>query len=208
MKMQKYDSIIFDLDGTLWDSVECVVAIWNNALVKAGIEPTLGYDELSRCMGLRIEQIFDRVIPQATQQQRDMIKETCTKTEQSYLAQRGGVLYDKVEETLAALKKTHRLFIVSNCQEGYIRAFYKAHGLDKYFEDFECAGRTGRPKGENIRLIADRSGLKSPVYIDDTIMDQTAAAEAGVDFIHAAYGFGEAENCVKAQSFEDIPSLV
>ena len=206
--MQKYDSIIFDLDGTLWDSVECVVAIWNNALVKAGIEPTLGYDELSRCMGLRIEQIFDRVIPQATQQQRDMIKETCTKTEQSYLAQRGGVLYDKVEETLAALKKTHRLFIVSNCQEGYIRAFYKAHGLDKYFEDFECAGRTGRPKGENIRLIADRSGLKSPVYIGDTIMDQTAAAEAGVDFIHAAYGFGEAENCVKAQSFEDIPSLV
>ena len=206
--MQKYDGIIFDLDGTLWDSVECVVAIWNNALEKAGIAPTMNYKELSRCMGLRIEQIFDRVIPQATPEQRRQIKQTCVETEQDYLAQHGGILYDGVEETLKKLKQTHRLFIVSNCQEGYINAFYRAHGLKKYFEDDECAGRTGKSKGENIRLLADRRGLERPVYIGDTIMDCQAAGEAGVDFIHAAYGFGEAECSCAVKNFTDIPVVV
>ncbi len=208
MEKHKYDSIIFDLDGTLWDAVECVVTIWNDALEKAGIEPTLNYEQLSRCMGLRIEQIFDRVIPQATQQQRELIKENCAKTEQKYLAEKGGVLYDNVEDTLAALRKTHRLFIVSNCGIGYINAFFKAHGLDKYFEDFECAGRTGLPKGDNIRLLAERHNLRAPVYIGDTVSDFEAANAAKVPFIHAAYGFGEVECDVKALSFSQIPSLV
>ena len=206
--MAKYDGIIFDLDGTLWDAVDCVVEIWNSALEKAGIEPTMNYNELSRCMGMRIEQIFDRVIPQATQEQRAQIKHTCTTTEQSYLAEHGGILYDGVEETLARLTKDHRLFIVSNCQEGYIRAFFKAHGLEPYFEGFECAGRTGKPKGENIRLLADRAGLERPVYIGDTILDLEAANEAGVPFIHAAYGFGEVSCDVKAGSFSEISALV
>lgn len=206
--MNRYDSIIFDLDGTLWDSVDCVVAIWNGALEAAGIEPTMSYDELSRCMGLRIEQIFDKVIPQATPEQRRLVKENCVKTEQKYLAEKGGTLYDKVEETLAALQKTHRLFIVSNCQDGYINAFFKAHGLRKYFEDYECAGRTGLAKGENIKLVVERSGLKAPVYIGDTISDYEAAVEAGVPFIHAAYGFGEVDGAAKAGSFAEITELV
>lgn len=206
--MNKYDGIIFDLDGTLWDAVECVVAIWNSALENAGIEPTMNYKELSRCMGLRIEQIFDRVIPQATAEQRAQIKQSCASTEQQYLAERGGVLYDKVEQTLQTLQKTHRLFIVSNCQDGYIKAFFKAHGLQKYFEDYECAGRTGLPKGDNIRLLEKRCGLSRPVYIGDTISDFEAAESAEIDFIHAAYGFGEVDCAVKAYRFEDIPSLV
>ena len=69
--MQKYDAVLFDLDGTLWDAVHTVVKIWNKVLVSVGLEPTMNYDELSKCMGLRIEQIFDRVIPFATEEQRE-----------------------------------------------------------------------------------------------------------------------------------------
>ena len=204
----KYDSIIFDLDGTLWDAVDGVVAIWNAALIKSGIEPTMNRDELSRCMGLLIEQIFDRVIPQTTPEQRIEIQKNIAETENGQLSKIGGVLYDKLEETLALLTKTHRLFIVSNCQDGYINAFFTAHGLRKYFEDYECAGRTGKPKSDNIRIIIERCGLDRPVYIGDTVFDLDAAKEANVPFIHAAYGFQEVDCEVHAYSFDEIPKLV
>ena len=203
--MRKYDGVIFDLDGTLWDSVKSVVDIWNKALASVGIEPTMNYGELSKCMGLRIEQIFDRVVPQATQEQRKLIKERCITLENGYLAQHGGVLYDGVEDTLKELQKEYRLFIVSNCQDGYIQAFFKAHGLQKYFEDYECAGRTGLSKGKNIRILAERNKLENPIYVGDTISDYEATVEAEVPFLFAEYGFGEVENVqLAADSFPEI----
>ena len=203
--MRKYDGVIFDLDGTLWDSVKSVVDIWNKALASVGIEPTMNYGELSKCMGLRIEQIFDRVVPQATQEQRKLIKERCITLENGYLAQHGGVLYDGVEDTLKELQKEYRLFIVSNCQDGYIQAFFKAHGLQKYFEDYECAGRTGLSKGKNIRILAERNKLENPIYVGDTISDYEATVEAEVPFLFAEYGFGEVENAqLAADSFPEI----
>ncbi len=207
--MQKYDSVIFDLDGTLWDSVRSVVQLWNNALIDVGIEPTMNYDELSKCMGLTMEQILEKVLPFATPEQRDRVRERCINTENEYLSENGGILYDGVEETLAQLKGTHRLYIVSNCQNGYIQAFFKAHGLEKYFYGYECAGRTGKPKGENIRLVVQREGLERPVFVGDTIFDFRAATEAGVPFIFASYGFGDVPEAeMKAEKFRDIPELV
>lgn len=205
----KFDGIIFDLDGTLWDSVRSVVVVWNNALKSAGIEPTMTYEQLSRYMGLRIEQIFDNVIPQATREQREQIIKSCTIDERHYLAEHGGILYDNEEEVLRRLKEEHRLFIVSNCQDGYIQGFYEAHGLQKYFEDYECAGRTGLSKGENIKLVAERNRLLNPVYVGDTISDFEAARAAGVPFIFAEYGFGIVEEPdFTAKTFEDIEKIV
>ena len=205
----KFDGIIFDLDGTLWDSVRSVVVVWNNALKSAGIEPTMTYEQLSRYMGLRIEQIFDNVLPHATDEQRTKIIESCTIDERHYLAEHGGILYDNEEEVLRQLKQNHSMFIVSNCQDGYIQGFYEAHGLEKYFDDYECAGRTGLPKGDNIKLVVQRNHLQKPVYIGDTISDYAAARAAGVPFIFAEYGFGEVENPdYTAKTFEDIIRIV
>lgn len=207
--MQKYDAVLFDLDGTLWDAVHTVVKIWNKVLVSVGLEPTMNYDELSKCMGLRIEQIFDRVIPFATEEQREQIKEGCILTENEYLSECGGILYEGVEETLAKLKEKYKLYVVSNCQDGYIQAFFKAHDLKKYFDGYECAGRTGMSKGENIKLVAQREGLKSPVYVGDTIFDYQAAEQAGVPFIFAEYGFGEVEDAqMTANSFVSLSDIL
>ena len=84
------------------------------------------------------------------------------------------------------------LYIVSNCQDGYIQCFGRYTGLERYICDFECSGVTGLSKGENIRLIARRNFLRSPIYVGDTAMDEESARSAGVPFIHAAYGFGQA----------------
>ena len=93
---------------------------------------------------------------------------------------------------LESLCKSRPLFIVSNCLPGYIESFLDVSGLGACFTAFESAGSTGLTKAGNIRLIAQRYGLKAPVYVGDTVMDEDSAAQAGCAFIHAGYGFGSA----------------
>jgi phosphoglycolate phosphatase len=83
------------------------------------------------------------------------------------------------------------MYIVSNCQEGYIETFLHYHRLETYFKDFESHGRTKLSKGENIRLVMMRNHIEEAVYIGDTRGDMEAAEQAGIPFIFAAYGFGK-----------------
>ena len=103
-------------------------------------------------------------------------------------------MLEGLEETLRKLKeKGYFLYIVSNCQVGYIEAFLEFHGLSAYFEDYESFGGTGREKGYNIRLVAERNHLDQAVYVGDTQGDYMAATEAGLPFIHARTGYGTVE---------------
>ena len=68
----------------------------------------------------------------------------------------------------------------------------KVCGLEELIRDMECFGRTGRPKGDNIRLVIERNHLDRALYVGDTAMDQEAADKAGVPFVHVSYGFGQA----------------
>lgn len=115
----------------------------------------------------------------------------CVKEEELYIRKHGGNLYPKLEETLNELSQNYKLFIVSNCQEGYIEAFLEYHKMSKYFLDTENAGKTKKSKGENIKLIIERNNLDKAIYVGDTQGDYEATMLAGIPFIHAKYGFGQ-----------------
>ncbi|MGX8704387.1 MAG: HAD hydrolase-like protein, partial [bacterium] len=83
------------------------------------------------------------------------------------------------------------IFIVSNCQAGYIEAMLEATGLGAFVTDHLCPGDTGKAKAANICQIIDKYSLTDAVYVGDTAGDAKAAAAAGIPFIFAAYGFGE-----------------
>lgn len=185
------DSIIFDLDGTLWDPTETVVAGWNqviNSYNGAANEVTIA--DLQGIMGLPVPEVGRRLFPNTDEDTRQRLLDDCCDMECDVLARQGGRLYEQVEEVLQALSAKYKLFIVSNCQAGYIEAFYEYHGLQKYFTDYENPGRTGLFKGENIKLVMDRNHLVSPVYVGDTEGDLKAAMFAGIPFVYASYGFG------------------
>ena len=101
-----------------------------------------------------------------------------------------------MEKTFLQLKQEgYKLYIVSNCQDGYIQVMMKNGGLEKDITDFESNGRTGKFKADNICLVLERNGIpkEAAVYVGDTPMDEIATREAGLRFIHAAYGYGKAE---------------
>lgn len=184
--------IIFDLDGTLWDSSKEVVSAWNIALERfKDVDFKLTVEDMHNLMGKQLDEIFKIMLGDMPEQRRFEIMVECAKEEESYIRQHGGNLYPKLEETLIELKENYKLFIVSNCQEGYIEAFLEYNDMGKYFLDTENAGRTKKSKGENIKLIMNRNHLDKAVYVGDTEGDYEATKLAGIPFIHAKYGFGQ-----------------
>ena len=203
------DSIIFDLDGTLWDSIEEISKTWSLVLSKYDYErKEVTVEDLQICMGKQLDEIGEILLPKLSIELRRKIMHECCTLENEYLGNYGGKLYENVEETLKELSKKYKLFIVSNCQDGYIECFFKAHKLDKYFTDYECPGRTGLSKGENNKLIIERNNLKNPVYVGDTEGDAESAKVAGIPFVFAKYGFGNVKEYQYAiNKFEDLSTL-
>ncbi len=203
-----FDGILFDLDGTLWDAVPEVTESWNQTLAREGVERRLTVEELRPCMGLLLSDIGAKLLPGVPPERREELISLCCTDENDYLARHGAALYPGEKEALSALSETYPLFVVSNCQSGYIEAFYQGAGLGKYFTDFESAGNTGLTKAENIALVVKRHGLKKPVYVGDTALDCASAQAAGVPFIHAAYGFGTVENAPAIHALGELAELL
>lgn len=206
-----FDGLLFDLDGTLWDSIDAICHSWNQVLARrvprcAGLVTRAN---VTGCMGMLLPDIVRRLIPDLPQNEIKPLQDELMVEENAYVAVHGGVLYPQVPETLAKLAEDYPLFIVSNCQAGYIEAFFQAHGLGGYFTDYENPGRTGKGKGENIALVVARNGLERPLYIGDTQGDYDAATAAGVPFLHAAYGFGSLTRPAPSVSaFSALPAAV
>lgn len=205
----KYDGIIFDLDGTLWDASAELTASWNAVLQKQPDVPgTLTLEDLQGVLGLGAEDLTAKLFPYLSKERRMQIFNDCAAYECDYLSVHGATLYPKLIETLETLQQEHTLYVVSNCNDGYIQSFLKAHNAGRLFRDFECIGRTGLPKSENIKRIVARNHLQNPVYVGDTQWDFDAATAAGVPFIFAAYGFGCVSGTPAIQSPSELPALV
>ena len=207
----KADSIIFDLDGTLWDSTQAVTATWNAVMRQhcPGARAEITRQEILGCMGLLLPDIWRKLFPaQPPAVQQAMVQQVC-RDELTLLEKTGGILYPRLEETLRLLHEQFALLIVSNCQAGYIECFLKAHRLERWFCDFENPDRTGQPKAGNIEIVVRRNGLRAPVYVGDTALDGQSARQAGVPFIHARYGFGQSDDFdAVIDSIDQLPGIL
>ncbi|MGE6394099.1 HAD family hydrolase [Chryseobacterium scophthalmum] len=186
-------NLIFDLDGTLWDPRATIIKIWNEVLTQRQLlQRELKPEDMDQYMGLLFDDILKDIIPGISDQQVQEILVEIVQKENKVLRTHGGILYEGVAETLTNLKKTHDLFIVSNCQDGYIEAFLEYYQFNDLFTDIESHGRTKKPKAENIKLIMERNHLshENSVYIGDTQTDYDSAKANHLSFIFCEYGFG------------------
>jgi len=203
----KEGAVLFDLDGTLWNSAREVLHCWNQVLSPLGRRITAA--ELDRLMGLTPREIGDVQFPDLPPAERYALTDRCLDAEPPYLFERGARLYPRVRETLARLHRRYFLALVSNCTEDYAQAFLHAHGLAGLFDDHETAGRTGLGKGENIALVLQRNRIERAVYIGDTAKDMAAAQTAHVPFLYASWGFGNLEGYQStAAAFSELEALV
>ena len=132
----------------------------------------------------------------------------CQKNEIILIKLEGGILFPKVAETLKELSITNNLYIVSNCQTGYIEAFLDFYNFNKYFKDFECAGSTNLSKEKNVEIIIERNSMKNPIYVSDTILDQRASLYNNIPYVYVSYGFGNVNKYTyKIDDFYDLKKI-
>lgn len=201
--------VIFDLDGTLWDSSYQVGIAWNTVFKNEGVDIELTPENMTVMMGRTVPEIGEAMLPFIPEPRRTEILDKCCAEENRRLNMYGGKPYPDVLDTLKRLSEKYPLFIVSNCEDGYIQSFLNYHKMWPFISDIECIGRTGLAKGGNIKLIVERNHLDKAVYIGDTGRDMRSAEEAGVPFIFAEYGFGDASEAqMRIKSFGELEALL
>lgn len=203
--------VIFDLDGTLWNSSANVAASWNVVIEQElGKANALTAEDILQYMGLTMTEIADLHFGFLPEKERYELSHKCEVFENGYITEHGGVLYEGVEETLAKLKEMGvQMAVVSNCQEGYIKAFLDSMDMWKYFVDYEEWGRTFLSKADNIKLVMERNGASKGIYVGDIQKDSDSAHKAGVECIYASYGFGEINDAIATlKSFDELPAVL
>ena len=199
-----YDAIIFDMDGTLVNFLKQMTISWNLTCKKYGWDKVITIDEMKSVMGLNGHDIGVRFFPNIDEDEATRRVYVCSAEEVDYFDQvEIGDTYIPNEEFLIKLSSKYKLFIVSNCLEGYIEIFLKKYNFEKYFIDSANAA-SGNTKAQNIKNIVKKHNLQNPVYVGDTIKDQESSIEANVDFIYAAYGFGKVQADKKIEKLEDL----
>jgi phosphoglycolate phosphatase len=198
-----YDALIFDLDGTLWDTTRPVLAAWKQVAQTTQGLPAVSESQIHSVMGLPQTEAFEKLLggihpPLLEKAARDFEEREIALLANHYL-------YPGVAEGLELLAGSFPLYLVSNCGTAYLDCFLKVSGVGKFFQDADCFGTTKTPKGDTISLVMRRNKKSKGAYVGDTAGDQIAARQAGLDFYHARYGFGSpAQDCLGFDSFPQV----
>jgi phosphoglycolate phosphatase len=203
------DSIIFDLDGTLWNASGSTAVGWSRVAKSLNLSTSISPDSIRSVSGLPFDECVETLFPGLSDTHSDL-EAHLDMAEKEEVLKSGVELYPGVAMLIPKLKEKYRLFIVSNCQEWYLKSFLEHSKLQPYFEDVLCFGQTNLSKSENIQKLVRQNQLRKPIYVGDTQWDQHAAFFAGVKFIFACYGFGKinTKRCPSVNSFLELSEFM
>ena len=206
----EFESLIFDIDGTLWDSRALVAEGYNIQLCREGLDHLCtNAAVLKTLFGKTMTDIADALLDTIPAPARYALMERCMATQNIYLQDNPcDIAYDSVKETLAELAKKYRLFIVSNSNCGYPELCMDKLGVTDLFSGHLCFGDTGAHKGVTIQKLMEKHNITYACYIGDTQGDKDATDMAGLPFIFCTYGFGQVDSFWKSiDKFEDLLNL-
>lgn len=210
MTKRPIDSMIFDMDGTLWDAVSTYCKVWDATFAALGIrrEP-VRREQLITQMGKTLDDIFDAIAAPDAPYRKDFF-ELLPRIEVAIEPVLGGTVYPGVAESLATLRRRGiKLFMVSNCLENGLDNFYTYSGLGAMFTDRRTYGGTGHDKDINLIDLQRAYKLERPVYVGDIQRDCDSTHKAGMEFVWASYGFGTCQNPdFTIRQFDDLLKLI
>ncbi len=196
--------IIFDLDGTLWDTLEATYKGANFICAKMKIDP-VNKEKIVTGMGLSFSDIAKHYMPRLDKEIREQIMEQIFVKTREIILEKGAKVYNGVKDIIIELSKSYKLGIVTNNNDEYVKAFLKVANLEEYFNCFIGTASYNMTKGEAIKKLLDENNVTKGIYVGDTKKDMIETEKANAIFIHANYGFDH--NFVTKYSINDIKEL-
>lgn len=202
--MPDLDALVFDLDGTLWDAAETTARGWSRAAQEQGLSRALTAADIGRVCGLPFDRCVETLFPELSPADRAALGPHLGRAEEEAVRRHGGILYPGVVSGLRRLSERAPVLLLSNCDRWYLEIFVEQSGLSSIFHDTLCYGDTGLEKDGNLRRLDELHGLGRVAYVGDTEGDRRACANAGVEFVYAAYGFGDLDATPAFGNFDDL----
>ena len=215
--MPQYDAVLFDLDGTLLNTLEDLTHAVNNTLRAYGY-PTLTPEAVRGFVGNGVRKLMERALPGGRQDAR--MEEALATFVQYYTAHcdRFTRPYDGVLDTLAALHEAGvKLAIVSNKNDEAVKALAR-----EYFGSLvqvAIGGQDGVPRKPApdmpLQALAALAAIpERTLYVGDSDVDFDTAQQTGMDCMLVGWGFrdGDALRCMGARFYvtdpAEIPALI
>lgn len=193
-----YKACIFDLDGTLANTLDSIAYFANSALKQCGYN-TIETNQYRYLVGEGVVKLIHRMLgtvcgtlgyTEADAQKLRAIYDDLYESDPTYVV----TDYTGMHETIAALKTAKiKLAVLSNkpqnCTAAIIDALFKAGTFDLCYGQREQVARKPSPQGALI--IARELGIESKecLYIGDTSTDMKTGAAAGMDTVGVTWGF-------------------
>ena len=200
----KYDSVIFDLDGTLLDTIEDLSDSMNYALAAHNMK-TRTLSEIRAFVGNGMLNLAKKAVPEGTDEEAlSSVLKTFMERYKEH-SQDKTKPYDGIIPLLTSLKERGiPTAVVSNKADYAVQLL-----MPKYFGDLidvaigELSGVARKPEPDTVRLATERMGVKNPVYVGDSEVDVLTAKNAGIDGIFVTWGFRSKEELTAAGAFEE-----
>ena len=196
MKMIK--AVVFDLDGTLWPPQSIVLPAYKKAFSQMDFACP-DEDALLETLGHQFDVIWQKLIPDASREQRKRANRLMACAEAEMLNTLDAHPYAGVKETLCQLQQRDvLLYILSNCERHYLLDVPDRLGIGHFFTDRFCAEDfPGLSKSHILEKVLPMMPHPA-IMVGDRFHDMEAGRDNGLATIACTFGFGSPEELAEA----------
>ncbi len=205
-------AVLFDMDGTIIDSVDNIVRCWVWAFRQKGIPVTR--EQIYGYLGRTADDIMARIA--SSEEERELLAEVYRLArvcgEKTW--RKDVKLYPRVKETLNYLRnKGYRLGLVTSSHANRTHEFLEYFGIREYFDVIQCyeEGAPGKPDPYLLLRALEKLNVEpsQALYVGDSLVDCLAAKNAGMRFIliKRPWGPGNPARCRPDVMIDEINEL-
>ena len=202
--------IIFDLDGTLVETVQDITNALNYALISHGIKK-LTVKETTELVGEGITRLVEKVLPAGKEHLKDDVMKKFLEYYSEHLIENSKE-YPHVRETLEKLNHFKKA-VISNKRETFSKRLLEELDLEKYFNLIIGSDTAGERKPSPVPVLYVISKLsvrpEESIVMGDSYYDIEAGKMAGTRTVAVTYGYQPKELLKKADYLiDDLRELV